>query len=214
MNVMLSKNELLGNFEVETRRDATDAVACPRLADALSYWQALPRKGVLPDRSAFDPIDLWPMMPMVAFTEPQPDGDHHCRVLGTDLCRIYGRDLTNRLVSALRPVIVADRLIDHLGAVVESGQPELRRLILRGMVPSGKRAIGSPEFRSLTVWRLVLPFSTDGGRSVDRLLAIDSSPEPIRVLEAWFKAAQASLLDPTASPVPRPGNSSGANRGR
>lgn len=206
MNVMLSKNELLGNFEVETRRDATDVAACPKLADALSYWQSLPREGAVPDRSAFDPIDLWQLMPMVAFTEPQPDGDHHCRVLGTDLCRIYGRDLTNRPVSTLRPGPVAERLLDHLGAVADSGQPELRRLTLRGMVPGGKRALGPPEFKSLTIWRLVLPLSTDGGRTADRLLAIDSSPEPIRVLEAWFKAAQASLIDPMANP--------GSKRGR
>ncbi|ABS64771.1 protein of unknown function DUF1457 [Parvibaculum lavamentivorans DS-1] len=60
------------------------------------YWNSLPKRGLVPDRNAFDPVairDLMPMIVMIEYNDRQPAV---FRYAGSGLTEILGYDPTRR----------------------------------------------------------------------------------------------------------------------
>lgn len=60
------------------------------------YWNGLPKNGVAPDKSAFNPARIAPLMPAVSILEIFSDTVVMQRLAGTGLCRAMGFDPTGR----------------------------------------------------------------------------------------------------------------------
>src|SRR3546814_4429619 len=72
-----------------------------RILRLLQYWRdGRPGPGLLPGRQAIDPIVLGPdLLPLMALVEPIDDGRRfRFRLVGTELARNAGLDLTGRYV--------------------------------------------------------------------------------------------------------------------
>ena len=70
------------------------AIRSDRLLRALSYWQKLKGDRSAPDRADFDPIEIPDIMPHVVMWDAvQPNG-FRCRLAGTKMVEIHGRELT------------------------------------------------------------------------------------------------------------------------
>ncbi|MEQ8281129.1 MAG: PAS domain-containing protein [Parvibaculum sp.] len=58
------------------------------------YWKGLPKNGVAPDRSAFDPVAIRDLTPMMVMVEYQTLETAHFRYAGSKLTEILGFDPT------------------------------------------------------------------------------------------------------------------------
>jgi hypothetical protein len=127
-------HELLEDPTLETAAAATSAV----LRDLETAWSAWPKRGELPPRSAFDPIDfprLLPWMLLLEFTghpnRYRPyDGLH--RYLGSSLADLFKENgMTGTYVSAMSDPFperwfgVYDQVIARRGPLVVRGKPYL-----------------------------------------------------------------------------------------
>lgn len=61
-----------------------------------SYWNSLPKAGMVPDRSDFSPVGIAPLMPAVTMLELVSDELVLQRLTGTAVCRGMGFDPTGR----------------------------------------------------------------------------------------------------------------------
>lgn len=59
-----------------------------------AYWHQLPRRELVPDRRDFDPMALRPHLPMVGLLEHEAPGLWRMRVIGTELSKRSGRQMT------------------------------------------------------------------------------------------------------------------------
>lgn len=60
------------------------------------YWNALPKVGLVPDRSDFDPIAIYRLMPSISILEVVPPDRVEMRLIGTDLVERMGADPTGK----------------------------------------------------------------------------------------------------------------------
>ena len=63
-----------------------------RSAEFFEYWESLPKKGLVPDRSAFDPLKIARLMPQVIMVEYDHNDDPHFRLVGTGIVDRLGFD--------------------------------------------------------------------------------------------------------------------------
>lgn len=65
-------------------------------AEWWTYWHGLPRTGLLPNRSALDPVDIKPLLPnMMVFDLSRPE-EVRFRLAGTEIAERYGFDPTGK----------------------------------------------------------------------------------------------------------------------
>jgi len=76
-----------------TPADATPYSSEPAKRFA-SYWFALPRTGVLPARSAFNPADIKDLLPIVVLRDVDELGNSRYRLVGTGIRDLLGEELT------------------------------------------------------------------------------------------------------------------------
>jgi len=126
--------ELLEDPTLET----VEAASSTMLRGLEAAWSAWPKRGTLPPRSAFDPVDLPKLLPwmlLIEFTgHPNRyrsyDGLH--RYLGSSLADLFkAHGMTGTYVSAMSDPFperwfgVYDRLIERRGPLVVRGKPYL-----------------------------------------------------------------------------------------
>lgn len=64
--------------------------------DFFVYWDRLPKVNLLPDRSAFDPAAILPLMPMITLLEIFSAERIDLRLAGTGVCEALGFDPTGK----------------------------------------------------------------------------------------------------------------------
>lgn len=135
----------------------------PRLARLLDYWQSrAPAPGRLPARSAIDPIELGPeLLPHVALVQPEADGRLRFRLVGTQLNREAGADLTGRYIGELNP----NRAYADYIAGLYMLAAETRRPVY------SETSYSSSSGRQGLTRRLMCPLAADG-HMVDMFIAI------------------------------------------
>src|SRR3546814_17830647 len=93
--------------------------AARRILRLLQYCRdGRPGPGLLPGRQAIDPIVLGPdLLPLMALVEPIDDGSRfRFRLVGTELARNAGLDLTGRYVDEINPnKAYASSISAHIG---------------------------------------------------------------------------------------------------
>lgn len=116
------------------------------------HWRALPRDGLVPLRSAFDPLGVPDLLPHMMICDLSEPGVVRIRLMGTGMVDSYGFDPTGR---------------DYLDLVA----PGRRAAALAGFIvpanhPCGMRAIGEMRYASgktMAVETAGFPFRRDDG---------------------------------------------------
>lgn len=147
----------------------------------LALWNRLRHAADIPQRSAFDPLDLHKLLPSVFLAEARGE-DWFYRVVGSEIRKHVGAELTGKLVSACNDIINVERILADFGRVATD------RLPYRHMF--GQTLPGKPW---LIYDRLLLPFGSadevthilgvthfDGGRADPSLFEVPLDPPPIR----------------------------------
>ncbi len=110
-----------------------DRVRDAPLLRALHWWQALPRTAgqnpqglTLPDRTLIDPLTIPDLLPHVVLWQVlhQPDGSlrYRCRLAGTAMVEIHGREFTGLWMEDFHGVENA-RIQPEYDFVARSGRP-------------------------------------------------------------------------------------------
>lgn len=136
----------------------------PRLLMLERFWHGKRGARWAPRKHDMDPLDMVAWLGNLMVVAPLDDGDDFlCRLYGTNLVQIFGRELTGRRVSSLGG---AERKRFHarLQAVLSERRPRHFRFEYR----RGRQAVSVAE--------LVLPLSDDG-ETVNHLL-IGAYPSP------------------------------------
>lgn len=117
-----------------------------------AHWWGLPRDGLVPLRSAFDPLSVPALLPHMMITDLAEPGVVRIRLMGTAMVASFGFDPTGR---------------DYLDLVA----PERRAAALAGFTvpaghPCGMRVLGENRYedgRAMAVEALTFPFRRDDG---------------------------------------------------
>ena len=134
------------------------------------HWLSLPRDGVVPLRSAFDPLAVPALIPHMMICDLSEPGVVRIRLMGTGMVSSFGFDPTGR---------------DYLDLVA----PERRAEALHGFLvpanqPCGMRVLGENQFengRKMAVETVAFPFRRDDGAGMHLVFVgsnIDTTLEP------------------------------------
>jgi len=115
-----------------------------------SLWWSLPRDGLVPLRSAFDPLSVPALLPHMMICDLSEPGVVRIRLMGTGMVKSFGFDPTGR---------------DYLDLV----EPERREAALAGFMvpashPSGMRVLGENRYangKTMAVEAVSFPFRRD-----------------------------------------------------
>jgi hypothetical protein len=129
------------------------AIRSERLVRALAYWQRLRGGRPVPDRADFDPLDIPDIMPHVVMWDVLPGQHYRCRLAGTKMVEIHGREITGIDMADFHGAHDAAIRPEYDG-VVRSGEPHYVERSLFWMHRDYRRYA-----------RILLPFS-DGGVDV------------------------------------------------
>ena len=135
------------------------AIRSDRLLRALSYWQKIKGDRPAPDRADFDPIEIPDIMPHVVMWDAVPPNGFRCRLAGTKMVEIHGRELTG-----------LDMAKFH-GAFNAMIQPEYEGVVQTGIPHYVERSLFwmHRDYRSYA--RLLLPF-TNGGAAISIIVNV------------------------------------------
>jgi hypothetical protein len=127
------------------------------------YWVSIAPPGRLPGRQHVRPEQMTPWLSRMwlldVFRDPLR---FRCRLVGSDMVRSIGREVTGRWLDEVHPLSASDpRSRDRFRLVAEQGRPTWRR-----GKPQWPR---QPEFKH--VESLILPLAADG-RTVDKIIAL------------------------------------------
>jgi hypothetical protein len=127
------------------------------------YWLSIAPPGGLPGRQHVRPEQMTPWLSRMwlldVFRDPLR---FRCRLVGSDMVRSIGQEVTGRWLDEVHPRSASDpRSRDRFRLVAERGRPTWRR-----GTPQWAR---QPEFKQ--VESLILPLAADG-RTVDKIIAL------------------------------------------
>ncbi|SME97578.1 PAS domain-containing protein [Tistlia consotensis] len=136
-----------------------ESIASPVLRRFALYWAERGGSG-LPRRADIDPADFVWLLGQVFLIDVirEPELDFRFRLFGSEMARVYGRDLTGSRLSELDDQDYTAALRPDYASVVATGRPLLRRGRLEWL---DRSHIGYE--------RLLLPLSADG-RLIDVIL--------------------------------------------
>jgi hypothetical protein len=129
------------------------------LAELLDHHAALAGRAAMPARAAFDPIRLPRLLAnlMLWDVPAAADGDYRCRLAGTEICRVAGRELRGETLEQVN------------GADTPQVRAEFDAVRARGVASYVERSMNWADRPYRFYRRLLLPFSDDGSR-VDLLM--------------------------------------------
>lgn len=168
------QSPLPSNEVVACRLDLADP-RYPEFGFVLDYWNRLRGARIGPARREIDPVDLKPVLPRIGLVDVVRGGaDFRFRLVGTEIHNLHHRDITDMLVSRMRPDAYKALLLEQFGAAAATGRPnayEIRFVTEAGM---------SRHYAAIR-----LPLSSDG-RTVDGLLTLDNYGDRWDDLHPYF----------------------------
>jgi len=138
----------------------------PELTALRDLWIGLAADGELPRRSMLDLKAMKRWASHLSIAAVLPDGRFQFTLFGTELARVYGRDLTNSCLDELSPANLWSVVILHYESVVRTRQPLFAPI-----------SISNGRWYS-EVSRLLMPFSSDGD-AVSFIVGADYSRAPV-----------------------------------
>ncbi len=150
-----------GPVTARFERMKLEQLAVPRLRSVYDLWEGKRGRRRAPARGDFDPAELRPVLPCVTLVDVRRDPlDFVYRLVGTEMVRSYGRDVTGMALSEMQPEELRSLIRRDLSELVETWQPQFTALYFTN--PQGH----------LRAYRLLrLPLSSDGER-VDMILLV------------------------------------------
>ena len=138
-----------------------EQLAAPSLRSVYELWQRKRGHRPAPARSDFDPAELRPVLPCVTLVDVRDDPlDFVYRLVGTEMVRSYGRDVTGLSLRDMQPDEFRNLIWKDLSELVRTWEPQFTALYFTN--PQG----------NLRAYRLLrLPLSSDGTR-VDMILLV------------------------------------------
>lgn len=76
---------------------ATDA----RIRRAVAYWQRKAAGRAIPDRRDMDPVEFPDLLPYIVLWDVLPGGGYRCRLAGTRICELHGREMRGMTTAEL-----------------------------------------------------------------------------------------------------------------
>lgn len=145
-----------------TGAEATSFIARSSRAWAMHWW-SLPRDGVVPLRSSFDPLAIPAMIPHMLICDLSEPGVVRIRLMGTGMVSSFGFDPTG-------------------GNYLDLVAPERREAAYAGFMvpashPCGMRVLGENRYRNgrvMAVETVAMPFRRDDGAGM-QLVFVGSS---------------------------------------
>jgi hypothetical protein len=89
----------------------------------ISYWYSKKKGLLIPERRDFDPLIEVPTLASGFFIYDVEECDFRLRLMGTGLARMFGRDVTGRLLSSFWAASEFDAVSDALRACIREGRP-------------------------------------------------------------------------------------------
>ncbi|WP_169568708.1 PAS domain-containing protein [Sneathiella limimaris] len=136
-----------------------------RLREFAAYWDSLRTSDELPRQSDFNPADVTHLLPGMAIYELQPDGQLHCRLMGTGLADAFGWDYTNLDFLSLWTDVEREQVRQHFIQMLKNGMGLYTDLI--GYTESGVKVTGSS---------ICLPALDNEGQA-NRIIGMTVAPE-------------------------------------
>lgn len=68
---------------------------------AVAYWRRKAGARPMPDRRDIDPAEIPDLLPFIVLWDVLPGGGYRCRLAGTRICEIHGRELTGMTTAEL-----------------------------------------------------------------------------------------------------------------
>ena len=125
----------------------------PGIREILRFWLERRPGGGVPTRRSIDPAGIPPhLLPHLFLYAREQDGRFCCRLIGTELVRVFGGNETGRCLDELLPPAVARQRARLFRQTLDTGRP----IYYRGLavMPGGKqRRYG----------RILLPVGSRGG---------------------------------------------------
>jgi hypothetical protein len=134
-----------------------------RLAEALSYWDSLPKTNGLPHRRDFDPLAIPRLLPEVYLVDALADDRFVYRLAGTRLEQLYQRPFKGRTPQEIFPES-ADGVMGAYRLVRDTRQVFYRRGVMKRI---------EPRRETISYSLVVMPFSRDG-TTVSQLFGVHS----------------------------------------
>jgi hypothetical protein len=127
------------------------------------YWLAAAPPGLLPGRQHIRPEEMIPFLSRLWLLDVHRDPlRYRCRLIGSDMARSIGRDVTGAWLDEVHPQSVNNPSSrDRFRLIAEQGRPTWRR--------GAPRWVREPDYR--TVENCLVPLAADG-RTVDKLLGM------------------------------------------
>ena len=125
------------------------------IREIFQYWlERRPPNGV-PDRDSIDPRTIpYKYLPSLFLYEAEPEGRFRCKLIGTDITRILGKDETGQYLDEMLDPAVAKERSELFKQAVASGRPVYYRY--RAVTARGDQRLFA---------RILLPVSSAGGKA-------------------------------------------------
>lgn len=124
----------------------------PEMRELFRFWLQRRYGGITPQWYSITPADICPkLLPSLFLYRREPDGRFRCKLIGTELCRVFGANETGRYLDAMLPPQVARHRTGLFQNVLDTALP----VYFRGL------SVTRPgELRSYS--RLLLPLASEG----------------------------------------------------
>lgn len=159
------------------------------IRDIFQYWlERRPPNGV-PDRGSIDPRTIpYKYLPSLFLYEAEPEGRFRCKLIGTDITRILGKDETGQYLDETLDLAVAKERSKLFKQAVASGRPVYYRYL--ALTARGDQRLFA---------RILLPVSSAGGKANQIFGMMRYGPVENRSGRLKSAARENSLLDVVAA---------------
>lgn len=134
----------------------------PKIRELFDYWQSIHPESGLPGRRNLDPVDIPQLLPNIWMIDVRQDPlRFHFRLVGTEIVKFTGRDVTGLSLSEVYPDYENTDAFRFHRACALGGQPAYRKSGL----------LSNVGYDHVEAERLYLPLAEDG-TTVDILLVM------------------------------------------
>ena len=173
---------------------ALEHVQDARLRLLLKHWRSAAREGGIPLRRAIDPIQVFPVLPIIWICDYLPESDDfRYRLSGEQINEVFCANLAGRRLSDL---IDADEY-----PVVHDA---FLSIVREGVVRHKAGPLYTCQHRLTRGERLMLPLSEDGRRVTAILGATAYRPDPVAAYRVGLRAEAVVTTTPLAEALGRP----------
>lgn len=104
--------------------DFLEAIREPEIRELFLFWLRRRPEGGVPTRKDIDPSRIpAPHLPYLFLYQRQRDGRFQCKLIGTELARIFGHDATGKHLDEILPAPMVQDRVAMFGRVLDTGMP-------------------------------------------------------------------------------------------